>query len=319
MPKGYAGRILRVNLTENSLETEEPPDSFYRRYVGGNGFVGYYLLREVPRGADPLGPDNLLIFAAGPITGVPVAGAGRHAVGGKSPLTGGYGEADVGGFFGAEMKHAGFDAILITGRSQETVYLWVHDGEAEICSADHLWGMSTLDCHHAIQAELGDHRVRIAAIGRGGERLVRYACVIHDLKHAAGRTGMGAVMGSKNLKAVAIRGKAAVAVADPEAVKGLGKWMAQHWKETSWSLSLHDTGTSGGVEDLDAIGAFRKPALLYELSVTPLRRESAVFDIVADGQKTVVDCYFVAALHTPNLLFRRSTTRCPGRQQAHRD
>jgi len=203
VPKGYAGRILRVNLTENRLEIEEPPDSFYRRYVGGNGFVGYYLLREVPRGADPLGPrgadplgpDNLLILAAGPITGVPVAGAGRHAVGGKSPLTGGYGEADVGGFFGAEMKHAGFDAILITGRSQEAVYLWVHDGEAEIRSAEHLWGMSTLDCQLAIQAELGDHRARIATIGPGGERLVRYACVIHDLKHAAGRTGMGAVMG----------------------------------------------------------------------------------------------------------------------------
>ncbi|MCG2769355.1 MAG: aldehyde ferredoxin oxidoreductase family protein [Anaerolineae bacterium] len=255
MPKGYAGRILRVNLTEKRLEIEEPPDSFYRRYVGGNGFIGYYLLREVPRGADPLGPDNLLIFAAGPITGIPVAGAGRHAVGAKSPLTGGYGEADVGGFFGAEMKHAGFDAILVTGRSQEAVYLWVHDGEAEIRSADHLWGLSTLDCQRAIQAELGDHRARIAAIGRGGERLVRYACVIHDLKHAAGRTGMGAVMGSKNLKAVAIRGKAAIAVADPKAVKGLGKWMAQHWKENSWSQSLHDTGTSGGVEDLDAIGA----------------------------------------------------------------
>ena len=253
MVNGYAGRMLRVNLTDNTLETAELTEDFCRRYVGANGFVGYYLLQEVPRGADPLGPDNALIFAAGPITGIPVAGAGRHALGGKSPLTGGYGESDVGGFFGAEMRHAGFDAILIKGRARKPVYLWVHDGEAEIRPAEHLWGMSTLECQHTLQAELGDQRIRTAAIGPAGERLVRYACVIHDLRHAAGRTGMGAVMGSKNLKAIAARGKATIPVADPEAVKSLGKWMAQHWKEKSWEM--HDTGTSGGVEDLNAIGA----------------------------------------------------------------
>ena len=253
MPKGYAGRVLRVDLGEGTMRTEEPPDSFYRRYVGGNGFIGYYLLKEVAKDADPLGPENLLIFATGAITGIPVAGAGRSAVGAKSPLTGGYGEADVGGFFGAELKRAGFDAILVEGRAANPVYLWVHEGEAEIRPADHLWGMTTLDCQNAIQAEVGDSRVRLAMIGPGGEKLVRYACVINDLKHAAGRSGMGAVMGSKNLKAVAARGKGSIPVADPEAVRNLSRWMGEHWNEKAWDM--HDTGTDGGLEHLSEIGA----------------------------------------------------------------
>lgn len=157
MPQGYAGRILRVELSEGAIWDEEPPDLFYRRYVGGQGFIGYYLLREVPKGADPLGPENILVFAAGAMTGIPVAGAGRNAVGGKSPLTGGYGEADVGGFFGAELKHAGYDAIVVQGKAASPVYLWVHDGQAEIRPADHLWGMTTLDCQNAVQTESGIH------------------------------------------------------------------------------------------------------------------------------------------------------------------
>ena len=125
---GYTGNILKVDLTAGTLHTEHPPEDFYRRYLGGNGFVAYYLLKEVPAGADPLGPDNVLVFAGGPMTGVPIGGAGRSAMGAKSPLTGGYGEADVGGFFGAEMRRAGFDAIVVTGRAAAPVYLWVHDG-----------------------------------------------------------------------------------------------------------------------------------------------------------------------------------------------
>jgi aldehyde:ferredoxin oxidoreductase len=128
MVKGYANKILHVDLTRGELRIEEPPASFYRRHLGGQGFVAYYLLKEVPRGADPLGPDNRLIFAGGAYTGVPFAGAGRSVVGAKSPLTGGFGEAEVGGFFGAELKHAGFDAVVVSGRSPEPVYLWIHEG-----------------------------------------------------------------------------------------------------------------------------------------------------------------------------------------------
>jgi aldehyde:ferredoxin oxidoreductase len=249
---GYTGKVLRVDLSNGAIEIEEPPEDFYRRYLGGNGFIAYYLLKEVPTGADPLGADNLLIFAGGPMTGIPIAGSGRNAVGAKSPLTDGYGEADVGGFFGAEMRRAGFDAIVVRGQSPTPVYLWVHDGEAEIRPADHLWGMMTLECQEAVRAELGERAARLAMIGPGGEKLVRYACVINDLKHAAGRTGMGAVMGSKNLKCVAARGRTAVPVADEDEVRGLRKWMVENWKEKSWSM--HELGTSGGLTGLSETG-----------------------------------------------------------------
>ena len=152
---GYTGKILRVDLTSKTIEVETPGELFYRRYIGGAGLIAYYLLKEVAADVDPLGPDNLLIFAGGPITGVPIAGSGRSAVGGKSPLNGGYGEADVGGFFGAEMRRAGFDAVVIRGQADSPVYLWLHDGEAEIRDATHLWGRLTKDVEETLRAELG--------------------------------------------------------------------------------------------------------------------------------------------------------------------
>src|SRR5512143_2906424 len=165
MPNGYWGKILRVNLTDGTIKTEEYGDDWYRAYYGGRGFIAYFLLKEVPVGADPLGPENKLIFAMGPLTGGPFSGSGRSSVGAKSPLTGGYGEGDVGGFFGAELKHAGFDGIIFEGKSPKPVYLWVHDGQAEILDASHLWGLSTLESQDAIRAELGDKRIRTAQIG----------------------------------------------------------------------------------------------------------------------------------------------------------
>ena len=249
---GYAGKILHVDLTHGQISVEEPPETFYRRYLGGNGFVGYYLLKEVPRGADPLGPHNVLIMAGGTLTGIPVAGAGRSVVGGKSPLTGGFGEADVGGFFGAELKRAGYDAVVVKGKAASPVYLWIHDGQAEIRPADHLWGMTTLECQEAVRDELGDRLTRLAMIGPGGEKLIRQACVINDIKHAAGRTGLGAVMGSKNLKCIAARGHGQVPVADPDGVRDLARWMVEHWKEKSFDL--HDKGTDSGLLSLNEAG-----------------------------------------------------------------
>ncbi|MDF1515025.1 MAG: aldehyde ferredoxin oxidoreductase family protein [Anaerolineae bacterium] len=249
---GYTGKILRVDLTQGVLDVKEPDEMFYRQYLGGNGFVGYYLLKEMPVGVDPLGPDNVLVFAAGPITGVPIAGSGRSAVGAKSPLTGGYGEADVGGFFGAEMRRAGYDAVVVKGQSEKPVYLWLHDGEAELRPADHLWGMTTGECQAAVREELGERTARMALIGPAGENQVRYACVINDLMHAAGRTGMGAVMGSKKLKCIAAKGRIAIELADKQAVMDLSKYMRDNWKEKSWSM--HELGTSGGVNGLNARG-----------------------------------------------------------------
>jgi aldehyde:ferredoxin oxidoreductase len=249
---GFTGKILHVDLTRRTTEVEEPNEAFYRRYLGGSGFVGYYLLKLVPKGADPLGPENVLVIAGGAMTGVPLAGAGRNAVGAKSPLTGGYGEADVGGFFGAELRHAGYDAVVVTGQAGRPVYLWIHDGEVEIRPAEHLWGMTTLDCQRTVREELGEPRARLAMIGPGGEKMVRYACVINDVKHAAGRTGLGAVMGAKNLKCVAARGTMAVPLADEDGVRELARWMGRNWREKS--LSMHELGTPGGLVGLSREG-----------------------------------------------------------------
>jgi aldehyde:ferredoxin oxidoreductase len=252
--KGYAGKILHVNLTDGRTWIEEPPELFYRRYLGGQGFIAYYLLKEVPRNADPLGPENVLIFATGTVTAVPVAGAGRNAVGAKSPLTGGYGEGDVGGFFGAELKLAGYDAVLVHGQAPKPVYMWIKDDQVEIRPAEHLWGMTTLDLQETIRIELGDPHARLTMIGPAGEKLARVACVMNDATRAAGRTGLGAVMGSKNLKAIAARGTGRIPLGVPEDLRALSKWMRDHWQEDDFASDLHDSGTASGVMSLNEAG-----------------------------------------------------------------
>jgi len=225
MAYGYNGKILRVNLSHRTVSVEEPEDNFYRRYFGGRGFISYYLIKELKAGVDPLGPENKLVFASGVVTGVPVGGCGRNSVGGKSPLTGAYGDAEVGGYWGAELKQAGYDAIIVDGRAESPVYLWIKDGEVEIRDASHLWGKTTAETQEIIRSDVGEPLARTAIIGQAGEKLVRYACILNDVTHAAGRTGMGAVMGSKNLKAIAVRGHNRLTLASPDAVATLAKWL----------------------------------------------------------------------------------------------
>jgi aldehyde:ferredoxin oxidoreductase len=252
MAGGYTGKILRVDLSSESLATEEPPENFYRQYFGGEGFVGYFLLKELPRGVDPLGPGNKLVFAAGPLTGVPVGGCGRHSVGGKSPLTGAFGEAEAGGYWGAELKMAGFDAIIVEGKAEKPVYLFVRDGEAQIRDAGHVWGMKTLECQNAIREELGDPGIKVAQIGPAGESLVRFACVVNDLDAFAGRTGMGAVMGSKNLKAVACRGHERPSLADPPGVSAIARWIRDNTSIAN--MAMRDLGTAAVIPGLNRRG-----------------------------------------------------------------
>ncbi len=247
MPFGYNGKILRVNLSRDQIRVEDLDETFYRRYMGGEGFVAYFLLTELEPKIDPLSPENKLIFAAGPVTGTSIPGSGRNSVGAKSPLTGGFGESEVGGFWGTELKRAGFDAIIIEGRAKSPVYLWIHDGEAEVMDAHHLWGMETGEVQETIRDELGDELVRVAQIGPGGENLVRFACVIVDLKDAAGRTGMGAVMGSKNLKAIAVRGHSNIEAADKSKMKDLARGFMELMSDSMVSR-LHAYGT-GAVMD----------------------------------------------------------------------
>ncbi len=236
MPYGYNGKILRVDLDAESIGAEEPADITYSRYLGGGTLALTYLLRELKPKSDPLGPENLLIFAGSIIAGTAAAGLSRFSVAAKSPLTGAFGEAEAGGWWIPELKSAGFDAIVIKGRARKPVYLWIHDGQAEIRDAGHLWGKQARETEEGIRGELGDGRVRVALIGPSGEKLVTFACILNELKHANGRTGLGAVMGSKNLKAIAVRGKKRVRVADGEAVKRLSKWLRDTYEEPYFSL-----------------------------------------------------------------------------------
>ena len=250
MPHGYLGRMLRVNLSKDKLSVECPDEIFCRRYLGGEGFVAYFLLKELKPGIDPLGLENKLIFAAGPVTGAPIAGNSRNSIGAKSPLTGGFGESEVGGYWGVELKRAGFDAVIVEGKASSPVYLWIHDGEAEIRDASHIWGLETGDAQRVIREELSDNLVRVALIGPGGENLVRYACVMVDLKDAAGRTGMGAVMGSKNLKAVAVRGSGRIKVSDKRILTELSRHLIEKVKD----MRLHEYGTGSLFEEYAASG-----------------------------------------------------------------
>ncbi len=236
MPYGYNAKILRVDLDKESISVEEPQEAFYSRYLGGGTLALSYLLRELKPKSDPLGPENLLVFAGSVIAGTAAAGLSRFSVAAKSPLTGAFGEAEAGGWWIPELKFAGFDAIVIKGRARKPIYLWIHDGEAEIRDAGHLWGKLTREAQQEIRAELGDDRVRVALIGPSGEKLVKVACIINELKHANGRTGLGAVMGSKNLKAIAVRGKKRMRVADGEAVKRLSKGLRDTYDEPYFSL-----------------------------------------------------------------------------------
>jgi aldehyde:ferredoxin oxidoreductase len=238
-PGGYNGKILRVNLTDNTLTPEILSDKFCRLYMGGAGFIAYYLWKEMKPGIDPLGPDNKLIFALGPVTGLAVPGASRNCIGAKSPLTGGIAKSEVGGFWMAELKRAGYDALIVEGQAPKPVYLWIHDGEAEIKNASQLWGKETRDAQSAIRSELGDEHIQVAVIGQAGENKVRFACIMEGLHDAAGRGGLGAVMGSKNLKAVAVRGHILPPVANEEKVKEIRQ------KITALPAMMAEYGTGG--------------------------------------------------------------------------
>jgi len=242
MKNGFTGKILRINLSKEKTSIEPLEEIFYRRYFGGRGLISYILLNELAPKIDPLGPENKLIFACGPVTGAPVSGSGRNSVGAKSPLTGAYGEAEAGGYWGAELKRAGFDAIIVEGKASNPVYLRIQDNTVEIIEASHLWGLEIKKAQETLRKDLGDKTVKVAQIGPGGEKLVRYASVVNDLNHVAGRCGMGAVMGSKNLKAVAVKGTAKVPVRKPKRLKKLAQWMIKNVDNVAHTLHTYGTG-----------------------------------------------------------------------------
>ncbi len=253
---GYKGKILRVNLTDQTAREEKLPQEMAMDFVGGAGFGIKYLFDEVPADTDPLGPENKLIFAPGPFSGTNIPCASRMAVTGKSPLTGAVGMALTGGYFPVELKFAGYDALIVEGRADQPVYVWIRDGEVKFRTARKVWGMKTTDCQQIIKNELNDQNVRIACIGPAGENLCKTACIINELR-AVGRKGLGAVMGSKNLKAIAVRGSGEVAVADREKLKTARAAFAKAMKESPILYSQFSKhGTPMVVDHACAIGIF---------------------------------------------------------------
>jgi aldehyde:ferredoxin oxidoreductase len=252
MSEGYNGKILHVDLSEGRTRVEEPDELTYRRYLGGSALASRFLLRDLRPGVDPLGPDNLLVFMTSVINGLPLSGANRYSAAGKSPLTGGFGESEAGGFWGPELKRSGFDGLIVHGRASRPVYLFVHDGECEIRDASRYWGQLSGEVQDELEAELGDKKIRVLQTGVAGENRVRFAAITNQLRHFHGRAGLGAVMGSKNLKAVVVRGSKRLSSVDQDAARDVLAWFKGAFdKEAS---ALHKNGTAGGIPGLNLDG-----------------------------------------------------------------
>ncbi len=252
MPTHEPWKVLRVNLTERSTLVQDVPFDTMRQFLGGRTFGAYTLLQEVPVGADPLGPENRLIFATGVLTYSKLSGSSRFSVMAKSPLTGGYGESEAGGWWGPELVAAGFNAVVLEGQAVSPVYLWIHDGAVEIRDATPIWGMTNKKAYDWLVAEHG--RVRIAQIGPAGENLVRFAHIINELHHVNGRSGMGCVMGSKKVKAIVVHGTAERKLANPEEFEALRQWHNQYLTTSFYGKYFREHGTSAGLEYQNLMG-----------------------------------------------------------------
>ena len=252
MPSAYHGRVLHVDLTEGRWWPEELPELTYRQYLGGGALASYFMLRDMKPGVDPLGPDNLFLAMTSVINGLPLSGANRYSVAGKSPLSGGFGEAEAGGYWGPELKRAGWDGVIVHGRAKKPVYLHLHDGQCEIRDAARHWGKLSSEVQEGIEDELKDEGIAVLQTGVAGENGVLYAAVVNQLRHFHGRAGLGAVMGSKNLKAIVVNGTDYPSAAHKEAALDVIKWFKANFdKELS---SLYKNGTAAGVPTLDYEG-----------------------------------------------------------------
>lgn len=233
MEKAFWGKLLRVNLSNSTISEEEIPEEKMKMFLGARGLGSKYLADEVAPDIDPLSPDNKLIFAPGPLSGTTAPTGGRYNVITKGPLTGTIAASNSGGFFGAELKFAGYDMVIVEGKAEKPVYLSIRDDEVKIEDASDLWGKDTHTTTDMLLEKFGDKRAKVACIGPAGEKLVKFAAVINEKDRAAGRTGVGAVMGSKNLKAIVVRGTKRVQVANPEEFKAVVKKKIDILKENS--------------------------------------------------------------------------------------
>ena len=256
MTGGFLGKILKVDLTFGKAHEETLDESFYKAWLGGYGLGARILYSDISPGIAPLGPGNVLGFTSGLLTGTLTPLGSGFAVVGKSPLTGTWGDSRAGGFFGAELKSAGFDAVFFYGRSTSRVYIWIKDGKAAIKDASHIWGRDVVETQDIIKEQHSDKMVQVASIGPAGEKMSLISCLITDKGRAAARSGLGAVMGSKNLKAVAVRGTGKIPVEEVESVRELRERFIKVAKEERGPYWDYFTkyGTSGSTAMLSLGG-----------------------------------------------------------------
>ena len=254
--RGWTGKILRVDLARRSVEVEPLNMAWARDFIGGRGLGARYLFAEMDPTVDALSPDNKLIFATGPLTGTNASCGARYMVVTKGALTGAITTSNSGGHWGPELKFAGYDMVIAEGKASEPVYLWIYDDEVELRDARHLWGKTTWETEDLIREDSGVPDAVVASIGPAGERLVRFACIINDRHRAAGRSGVGAVMGSKNLKAVAVRGTRGVTVADPKAfLEATWTAKARMAKNPVTGSGFAKFGTLATMDPINEVGA----------------------------------------------------------------
>ena len=252
MAGGFAGKILRVDLSNRTTAVESLDETTLRRYLGGGLLGVYFLLRETPAGQDPYDPSAPLMFMTSALNGSPLSGANRYSAVAKSPLTGGFGETEAGGYWGPALKQAGFDGLIITGRADKPTYLAIWDGQCEFRDASKYWGQLSGEVDDGIRDELKDRRTVVLQTGVAGENRVRFAAMVNNCRHFHGRCGLGAVMGSKNLKAIAVGGRQKVVPADADLSRQMLRWFKDHYDRTQDSMHLH--GTARGVKGLHASG-----------------------------------------------------------------
>lgn len=255
MPNGYNGKILHVDLTNGAFTVEEPDEAFYRKYLGGSAMGMHYILRDMPKGADPLGPENILTLFTGVTTGAAISGQSRINANAKSPISGGIGDSQGGGFFPAEMKFAGFDGIVLKGKSAKPVYLWIKDGEYELRDGAHLMGKITGEVEGILKKELGDDKIEILQHGPAAENGVLFSSLVSMSNRNNGRTGMGLVMASKNLKAVVVRGKKKPTLANSKALAALNKTGPKILPDNPDMPGLAEEGTATVVLFQNTIGS----------------------------------------------------------------
>jgi aldehyde:ferredoxin oxidoreductase len=251
---GWTGKLLRVNLTTGHSRVEDIPPAWLRDYIGGRGVADRYLWEEMDPRVDPFSPDNKLIFATGPLTGTPVSCGARYMVVTKGALTGAITTSNSGGHWGPELKFAGYDLLLVEGQASQPVYLWIYDDVVQIRDARGFWGKTVSETEDGIREELGVPNARIACIGPAGENRVRFACIMNDKHRAAGRSGVGAVMGSKNLKAVAVRGTRGIAIADPQAFLKAMWDMRKKMAVSPGRQGMTELGTAATIDLTNAFG-----------------------------------------------------------------